>query len=137
MMKKDNTNKNISAGDHSVVIGGDVQGSNIVIGSNNTVSNNIVNLTPLFREIYKNLDAQKDIAPDKKEDVKAELEEIKTALEEPKPDESFLTRRFRNLKRMAPDITDVAIETLKNPISGVAEVVKKISKKMSEEANAK
>ena len=127
----------ISAGNNSVVIGGSVQGSNIVIGNNNSVTNASINLAPLFDDIYKKLDIQKDIPSDKKDDIKAELQEIKTALEKPEPDESFLARRFRNIKRMAPDIVEVAFETLKNPIGGVVEVVKRVSAKMAEEANAK
>jgi hypothetical protein len=34
---------------------------------------------------------------------------------------------------MAPDIAEVAFETLKNPLSGVAEVIKRIAKKAAEE----
>lgn len=124
----------ISAGDNSVVVGGSVQGSNIVIGSNNTVTNNSVNIAPLFDELYRKLDTHKDLAPETKRDVKEELKEIQSALEASQPDESFLARRFRNLKRMAPDIADVALETLKNPIGGVAEIIKKVAKKAAEEA---
>lgn len=124
----------ITAGSNSVVIGGSVQGSNIVIGSNNTVTNNSVNIAPLFDELYRKLDTHKDLAPETKRDVKEELKEIQSALEASQPDESFLARRFRNLKRMAPDIADVALETLKNPIGGVAEIIKKVAKRAVEEA---
>ena len=77
------------------------------------------------------------LASSDKEDVKAELQEIQTALEEPKPDETFLARRFRNIKRMAPEIVEVAFETLKNPIGGVAEVVKRVANKLAEDTNTK
>lgn len=127
----------LSAGNNSVVIGGSVQGSNIVIGNNNTVANSSVNIAPLFDEIYKKLDVRQDLNPQEKEDVHAELKEVQLELEKPEPDESFLARRFRNVKRMAPDIAEVAMETLKNPISGVVEIIKKVSKKVAEEAGAK
>ena len=136
MARKENKN-GISAGNNSVVIGGSVQGSNIVIGNNNTVANSSVNIAPLFGEIYKKLDGKKDLNPQEKEDVQAELKEAQIELEKPEPDENFLTRRFRNIKRMAPDIADIALETLKNPISGVVEIIKKVSKKVAEEASAK
>ncbi len=132
--KADIGNSEITTGSNSVVIGGSVQGSNIVIGSNNTVTNNSVNIAPLFDEIYQKLDIQKDLSPDVRRDVKEELKEIQTALEGQQPDETFLARRFRNLKRMAPDIADVALETLKNPIGGVAEIIKKVAKKAAEES---
>ena len=130
-------NTGVSAGDNSVVIGGNVNGSNIVIGNNNTVSNSTIRISPLFDEIYKKLEAKEDIKPQEKEDIKAELKDAQTELEKPKPDETFLARRFRNVKRMAPDILDVAFETLKNPLGGVAEVMKKVAKKMSDEAGTK
>lgn len=136
MARKENKN-GISAGNNSVVIGGSVQGSNIVIGNNNTVANSSVNIAPLFGEIYKKLDVKKDLNPQQKEDVQAELKEAQFELEKPEPDENFLARRFRNIKRMAPDIADIALETLKNPISGVVEIIKKVSKKVAEEASAK
>ncbi|MBE0670248.1 MAG: hypothetical protein IH588_06655 [Anaerolineales bacterium] len=125
----------LSAGDNSIVIGGNVQGSNIVIGNDNKVISQ--SIKPLFREIYRKLDEEKNIKPEDKEDLRAELQEIETALETPDPDETFLARRFRNLKRMAPEIAEIAIETLKNPVSGVAEVIKRIVKKAADEANAK
>ena len=130
--KKDNLN----AGNGSVVIGGNVQGSNVVVGNNNTVSNQSVNLANFFDSITDVVDKQIELEPNEKNDIKAELQEIQTALEKPEPDETFLARRFRNIKRMAPEIVEVAFETLKNPIGGVAEVIKRISKKMAEDANA-
>jgi hypothetical protein len=124
----------LSAGNGSIVIGGSVDRSNIVSGNNNIVSNQSINLAPLFETIYQVVEKQQDLPASEKDDVKAELQEIQTALEEPKPDETFLTRRFRNIKRMSPEIVEVAFETLKNPIGGVAEVIKRIAKKMAEDA---
>jgi hypothetical protein len=126
----------ISAGDNSIVIGGDVKGGNIVLGNNNKISNQTVHVAPLFETVYQAVEASASLSPPEKADVKAELEDIQTALEEPQPNEGFLLRRFRNLQRMAPEIVEVAFETLKNPIGGVAEVVKRVAKKMAEEANA-
>lgn len=135
-MAAKNKKKGLSAGDHSIVIGGSVQGSNIVVRNNNKVSNQTINIAPLFDEIYKKLDATKDIAQGDKNDVRAELQEIQTALGKPNPDETFLARRFRNVKRMAPEIAEIAFATLKNPVGGVAEVIKRIIKKAAEEAKA-
>lgn len=132
-MAEKNKKNGQNAGNGSIVIGGNVHGSNIVMGNNNNVSNQSINITQSFETIYKFIDEHPKLQAGKKEDAKAELAEIKTALEEPNPDEGFITRRFRNIKRMAPDIVEVAFETLKNPISGVAEVIKRIAKKMAEE----
>ncbi len=135
-MPAKNKKNGISAGDNSIVIGGSVQGSNIVVGNNNKASNQTINITLLFDEIYKKLDEKKDIKTDDRSDVRAELQEIQIALKQPKPDETFLARRFRNVKRMAPDIAEVAFETLKNPMGGVAEVIKRIVKKATEDTKA-
>lgn len=127
----------LSAGNGGIVIGGNVERSNIVMGDNNIVTNQNIELGSYFEIIQQAVEKNESLAPADKEDVKAELQEIKTALEEPKPDESFLARRFRNIKRMSPDILDVALKTLQNPVTGVAEVVRKISKKIEEETAEK
>jgi len=128
-----NRKNGLKAGKGSIVIGGNVQGSNIVVGDHNTVSNQVVNIAPLFQSIYHYVDTHPKLQAGKKQDATEELKEIETALEEPKPDENFIARRFRNIKRMAPDIVEVAFETLKNPLGGVAEVIKRVAKKMAEE----
>ena len=119
MVEKKKNKSGLSASNGSVVIGGNVQGSNIAL---------------LFQDIYDFVDIHPKLQGGKKKDAKAELQEIQTALEKPKPDEGFIARRFRNIQRMSPDIVDVALKTLQNPIGGVAEVVKRIAKKMAEEA---
>ena len=125
----------LHAGNGSIVIGGNVDRSNIVSGNNNVVSNQSINIAPLFETIYRFVETHPKLQAGKKKDAKEELREIQTALEEPRPDENFIARRFRNLKRMAPEIVEVAFETLKNPLGGVAEVIKRRSKKMAEDAN--
>lgn len=127
----------VSAGDGSVIIGGNVDRSNIVVGDNNVVSNQVAQIAPLFKVIFEAVESQPNLTPSEKEDVKAELQEVQTALEEPQPDETFIGRRLRNIKRMAPEIVEVAVATLTNPVGGVAEVIKRIAAKMAEDANAK
>ncbi|MBK8618566.1 MAG: hypothetical protein IPN96_15950 [Anaerolineales bacterium] len=127
-MVQKNKKNGQSAGNGSIVIGGNVHGSNIVMGNNN-VSNQSINITQSFETIYKFIDEHPKLQTGKKEDAKAELAEIKTALEEPNPDEGFITRRFRNIKRMAPDIVEVAFETLTESNRRRGEVIKRIAKK--------
>ena len=124
----------LSAGGGGIVIGGNVDRSNIVSGNKNVVSNQSNNIAPLFETIYRFVEKHPKLQAGKKQDAKEELHEIQAALEGPKPDENFIARRFRNLKRMSPEIVEVAFETLKNPLGGVAEVIKRISKKMAEDS---
>lgn len=133
MADKNKKKINVKANHGGISIGGNVTSSNIVQGNNNIVTNQTINLTPLFQIIYQEVDRHPQLTSSQKEDVKAELAEVKIAIEEKKVDESFLTRKFRFLKSISPDIVDVAMETLKNPLSGVAEIVKKVATKIKED----
>lgn len=128
----------ISAGDNSIVIGGNVTGSNIVMGNNNKVSNSTtINISVMFDEIQQKLSANQAIPSAEKKEVEADLKEMQVELAKEAPDETFLSRRYRNIKKMAPDIAAVALETLKNPLGGVAEIITRVAKKVAEEAGAK
>ena len=132
--KKKKGNGSLRAGDNSVVVGGNVQGSNIIVGNDNVVMGASLD----FSKIYRYVERHPKLTPTEKEDVKAELQEVeKEAQKGEKADETFLARRFRNIGRMAPDIVDVTFETLKNPISGMATVIQKIARKMAEEAGGR
>ncbi len=50
-----------------------------------------------------------------------------------KVDEGFLSRRFRNIARMAPDVLDLVVATLANPLAGLGVTVKKLAEKAKEE----
>lgn len=133
MSEKEKKDSGLIPKDGGVVVGGNVDRSNIVVGNNNVVTNQNNQLSPLFEKIIQALEKEGQLTNSEKEDVKGELKEIQTELEGQKPDESFLARRFRNIQRMAPDIVEVAMETLKNPLGGVAELIKKVAQKMKED----
>jgi len=93
----------------------------------------------LFDQLYTVIESNKKVSPTKKEDLKAEVKEIQSTVTEAaqkneKVDESFLSRRFRNIARMAPDVLDVVVATLGNPLAGLGVAVKKIAEKAREEA---
>jgi hypothetical protein len=52
-------------------------------------------------------------------------------------DEGFLSRRFRNIARMAPDVVDLVVAILTNPLAGLGVAVKKIAEKTKEETNTR
>ena len=92
----------------------------------------------LFAGLYAEIDAHAQVSSSAKEDIKAEVREIQTtvtdaAQKNEKVDEGFLARRFRNIARMAPDILDVIVATLANPLAGVGIAVKKLAEKAKEE----
>jgi hypothetical protein len=51
-------------------------------------------------------------------------------------DEGFLSRHFRNIARMAPDLLDVIVATLTNSLAGLGVAVKKIADKAREETGS-
>lgn len=128
----------------NISIGGGITG-NFVIGNNNTVSNTINNglsatdIKQLFDSVNTKIDALPQLDQAIKADAKEEVKDIQENITEAVTnkgnlDESFLTRRFRSIARMAPDILDVIVATIVNPLGGVGVAVKKIADKAKEEA---
>jgi hypothetical protein len=118
----------------NISIGGSVSGGNIVVGNNNTVNNN-TNTQNIFGPIYHAIEQSSRSTQDK-EDLKAEYQEIETAVAKGQSvDESWLARRLRNLKRMAPDIAEVALAALAGPGAAVGVIVKQVAEKIKAEAS--
>jgi hypothetical protein len=121
----------------------DISGNVNVAGGNITTHHTVIGLSAaeikqLFDRLYTEIDARAKTSPADKEDLKAEVKEIQTtvtaaAQKNEKVDEGFLLRRFRNIARMAPDVLDVVVATLGNPLAGLGVAVKKIAEKAKEE----
>jgi hypothetical protein len=95
-------------------------------------------LGQLFDQLYMKIAAYPTAPPTVKEDIKAEVQEIQTivmdaAKNDQKPEESLIARKFRSIARMAPDILDVIVATLANPLAGLGVAVTKIAEKAKEE----
>lgn len=93
----------------------------------------------LFDPVYRKIEAQKEISSDQRKALAEEVEEIQSAVtagtrNKENLDESFLSRRFRNIARMAPDVLDVVVKTLANPALGLGEVAKRIALKAAQKA---
>jgi len=91
-------------------------------------------LKQLFDQIYTAIESRAGTSTEDREDLKAEVKEIQlttteAAQKNEKVDDGFLSRRFRNIARMAPDILDVVVVTLGNPLTGLGVSVKKIAEK--------
>jgi hypothetical protein len=122
----------------------DVSGNVNVAGGNITTHHTTTGLSggeiqQLFNSLYAEIDAHTKPSPAAKEAIKAEVQEIQATItqaaqENKKVDEGFLSRRFRNIARMAPDLLDVIVATLANPLAGLGVAVKKIAEKAKEEA---
>jgi len=122
----------ISAGNGSVVIGGNVTGSTIITGDRNVVSPGV----NFFLPIYQAVEEKKDLTPDAKADLKAEIQELEAEVKKgEQADETFLARRLRNIRRIAPDILEVVTATLANPAAGFGLIAKKVAEKAKASAD--
>jgi predicted transport protein len=127
--------KKIRAGDGSIVIGGDVTHSNIVMGDSNIITQNAQNLSSAFALIYRAVDEGAHLSPTVKQDIKAEIKDVEAVIQKnDHPDENSILRHLRNVQRMAPDILEVALAALTNPVSGLGTAGRKIIQKMADEA---
>lgn len=103
-----------------------------------TINSNVQDIERLFDQLYASIESRAETSSAHKEDLKAEVQEIQSvvtdaAKKNEKVDESFLSRRFRNIARMAPDVLDVVTATLVNPLAGLGVAVKKIADRAKED----
>jgi hypothetical protein len=121
----------------------DISGNMNIAGGNITTHQTTIGLSTaelkqLFDQLYAAIDSRAETPTADKEDLKAEVKEIQYTVTEAaknneKVDAGFLSRRFRNIARMAPDVLDVVVATLGNPLAGLGVAVKKIAEKAKEE----
>lgn len=117
------------------IVGGDkkVTYDNAIIGNNNIVDSQIT-IQKHISHIYTKIDEHPSISFSEKEDLKAEVADIqKEDAKGEKANESDISRRLRNIKRMAPEIFEVVLATITNPIAGFGVVAKKVAEKMKAE----
>ena len=120
--------KNISVDKGAVYVGGDVQGSQFVTGDGNQIGGQELRRDDLFAEILEKIEQRSHTPIEDKEDLKANVAEIKSETEkEEQADPSYLARRLRNIQRIAPDIAEVVLATLANPMAGFAALVKNVA----------
>jgi len=138
--EKDDKQVNINVGNISSVSGGvNIAGGNIT--TNKTITGlSAAEIKQLFDQLYSAIEANAKVSPANKEDLKAEVKEIQFTVTEAaqkneKVDEGYLARHFRNIARMAPDVLEVVVTTLANPLAGLGVAVKKIADKAKEEAS--
>ena len=141
MTKKKNENNkqvNIKVGTISGVRGEiNIAGGDISIQKTST-GLSVAEIGKLFEQIYSNIEARPNTLPSKKMDLKSEVQEVQSAVTQAatkieEMDENFLSCHFRNIARMAPDILDVVVATLGNPLAGIGVAIKKIAEKAKEE----
>ncbi len=88
----------------------------------------------LFQTLYATVDNRPNTRPEDKDDLRAEVRELEQYARDrgDYADESVVARHMRIIGRMAPDILDVILATVGNPVSGFLTVAKKTAEKAKE-----
>jgi hypothetical protein len=140
------TDKNDNQDDGGVKIGGNVsigrgdfigrdKKISVAAGGTNvegdmTVNDQAAVREELFEDILKKIEQRPDTPPEDTEVLKTNVREFKAEVDKgDQADESFLAARFRNIKRIAPDIGEVLLTSITNPAAGFALVVKKVAER--------
>lgn len=85
----------------------------------------------MFEQIYALIEARPDIGSEDKADLKTDVQELQAEVKKgDQADETFLSRRLRNIKRMAPDILEVVLATLTGPAAGLSQVAARVARRM-------
>lgn len=86
-----------------------------------------------FSRVYEAINLRPGTSDNEKSDMKAEAAEVEKAVKEPeKLDENVVVRHLRNIKRMAPDIMEVALTAIFNTPAVPALISQKIAAKARE-----
>lgn len=137
MARKKSEERKVSVG-NIIDVSGEVNVAGGNITTHQTTGLSAAEIKQLFDQLYTAIETRAETSTADKEDLKAEVKEIQSTVIEAaqkneKVDEEFLAQRFRNIARMAPDVLDVLVATLGNPLAGLGVAVKKIAEKAKEE----
>ena len=84
----------------------------------------------LFEALFEKIENKSNLSQDEKASLKLEVYEVKQELaKNEQADETLLMQRLRHIGKMAPDILEVALATITNPIAGFGVLAKKIAEK--------
>jgi hypothetical protein len=123
---------NISGG--SVNVGGDIVGRDKV-----TIGDGAAQALAQWRALVESkIEAQSNLSAADKKDLKDQVAKIQAeASKGAEADPSRLEKLINTLAVMAPDIFEVAVTTLANPLAGIGLALKKIGDKAKLERAAK
>ena len=101
------------------------------VAGRDNVEKHITNVNLSFAPVYHALKENATIPPAAKKKIEASVKQIeKEARKGEAAKVSFIQQRLENIEKMAPDIADVIIATLQNPIAGASVALRKVLVKM-------
>lgn len=119
-------------GDQQKVNANKIRGD--VLGSSTGLS--AADIESIFKDIYSKIRDIDNASPVERSEINQTVKEIETAVASGSKDEVFFETRLRNLKHMAPDILDVVLTTVGNPLLGIKLMAEKIANKLKAESDA-
>lgn len=118
------------SGTGGLVVGGSLQAGVLHTGSGNAIGT----VQNLFAPVYRAIE-QSSLSAQARTDLVVDVQEIESEIvKAEEANESFLARRLRNLKRMAPEIGELLLSALAGPGAVVSSLVKTVAEKVKKEA---
>lgn len=109
-----------------------------IAGRDVNIGTSIDKIGDAFVKIYAAIDAKQFPTREEEEEVRSTVKDIQAQGEkEEKVNESILRAKLHTLALMSPDILEVVIATLTNPLLGINTVVRKVAQKAKEEFEKK
>lgn len=110
-----------------VITGGEISQAVLSVGDYNQIQ------SQKFKEIIDRVDKRENTPEQTKEEIKQEIVAVKAAIKDgDDASQSFLEKRLRNIKSMAPDIAAVFLASLISPASGFSEVVRRVAQRVKD-----
>ncbi len=137
--RDDQEDGSVHIGGQSVNIGGDVVGRDKITTTYGGLgSSDVAALLAQWQaQMNAQVAAQPNLSPAEKQDVQEQVAKIKAEASRGKQaDTGRLEKLINTLGVMAPDIFEVALATLANPLAGLGLVAKKIGDKAKLESKA-
>jgi len=128
MVKAKRSNPQMIQG--GINITGNVEIKDSKIAGRDNIEKEIVNLNISFAPVYHALKESKRIAPATKKTLEKQIKQIEQEVKKgDKAKAPFIQERLENIQKMAPDISEVMIASLQNPVAGVSLAIQKVVKK--------
>lgn len=101
------------------------------VAGRDNVEKNITNVHISFAPVYHALKENATVPPRVKNKVEADVKQIEKEVKKGDAAKvSFIQQRLENIEKMAPDIADVVMAALQNPVAGISVALRKVLAKM-------
>jgi redox-regulated HSP33 family molecular chaperone len=87
-----------------------------------------------FSTVYQAIAERQNTSPQEKDELKSLVKDAEEEIKQAEPNERLLTRVFKDIQKMAPDILEVALASLASPAAGLSLAAKKVLDKAAQSA---